>query len=316
MNRLCFSRYAFSCVIATMLTGCGGSQQPIGAPGALGAHGKKQSQTFSFTGSEQTFTVPKGVTDVTVTASGASGSLAFGSGPSALGGLVKATIPVTPGENLAVFVGGAGIPEGDGYNGGAASGSSGSCSGSGCGGGGGGGSDVRQSGDSLKSRVVVAGGGGGQACCSNAAQGGAGGGLHSAAGANGADEGTGRYGIVGGQGGKGGRQSRGGRGGKGGTAYTAHCPGTKGDNGALGNGGQGGTSCEAASGGGGGGGYYGGGGGGGGCGICGQSNSYAALGGGGGGGSSYVKKGATRVTNIRGAAAPGNGQIVISWQAT
>ena len=102
MNKLCFSRYALSiCAFPAMLEGCGRSQPPIGASGALGAHGKKQSQTFNFTDSEQTFTVPKGVTAVTVTASGASGSLAFGSGPSALGGLVKATIPVTPGENLA-----------------------------------------------------------------------------------------------------------------------------------------------------------------------------------------------------------------------
>ena len=35
MNRLCFSRYAFSCVAAAMLTGCGGSQSPIGARGAV-----------------------------------------------------------------------------------------------------------------------------------------------------------------------------------------------------------------------------------------------------------------------------------------
>jgi hypothetical protein len=35
MNRLCFSRYAFICVAAAMLAGCGGSQPPIGAPGAM-----------------------------------------------------------------------------------------------------------------------------------------------------------------------------------------------------------------------------------------------------------------------------------------
>ena len=149
----------------------------------------------------------------------------FGSGPSALGGLVKATIPVTPGETLAVFVGGAGIPEGNGYNGGGANGNSGTCSGSGCGGGGGGASDVRQSGDSLKSRVVVAGGGGGEACCNNAPQGGAGGGLHGAAGANGAAKD--RRGFFGGQGGKGGSQNRGGRGGKGGRGYTGLAQGRK-----------------------------------------------------------------------------------------
>jgi hypothetical protein len=36
MNKSCFSRYAFNfCVTAAMLTGCGGSQPPIGAPGAM-----------------------------------------------------------------------------------------------------------------------------------------------------------------------------------------------------------------------------------------------------------------------------------------
>ena len=36
MNKLCFSRYALSiCALAAMLAGCGGSQTPIGAPGAM-----------------------------------------------------------------------------------------------------------------------------------------------------------------------------------------------------------------------------------------------------------------------------------------
>jgi hypothetical protein len=91
---------------AAILTGCGGSQSPINAPGTLPAsrngHSTKQSQTFGYTGAEQTFNVPTGVTEVTVTASGASGY------PEAFGGLVRATIPVTPRESLAVFVGGEG----------------------------------------------------------------------------------------------------------------------------------------------------------------------------------------------------------------
>jgi hypothetical protein len=61
-------------------------------------------------------------------------------------------------------------------------------------------------------------------------------------------------------------------------------------------------------GGGGGGGYYGGGGGGGGGG-----GEDGCPGGGGGGGSSYVEPGATNVKDKKGAAPPGNGQIVISW---
>jgi hypothetical protein len=36
MKSLDFSRYAFtSCVAVAMLVGCGGSQSPIGAPGAM-----------------------------------------------------------------------------------------------------------------------------------------------------------------------------------------------------------------------------------------------------------------------------------------
>ena len=43
--------------------------------------------------------VPTGVTRVTVTASGASGAgFGSGSGPNALGGVVTATVRVTPGE--------------------------------------------------------------------------------------------------------------------------------------------------------------------------------------------------------------------------
>ena len=119
-----FGRYVLGvCAAVPLLAGCGGSQPPIGASGALDPHGKKQSQTFNFTGAEQTFMVPTGVTRVTVTASGASGAgFGSGSGPNALGGVVTATVRVTPGESLAVFVGGQGAnncsSSGGGYNGG------------------------------------------------------------------------------------------------------------------------------------------------------------------------------------------------------
>jgi len=79
-------------------------------------------------------------------------------GCSGAGGSVKATIPVTPGEKLAIFVGGYGATAG-GFNGGGTGGSTGGSGGNG--GGGGGASDVRQGGDRLANRVVVAGGGGG-----------------------------------------------------------------------------------------------------------------------------------------------------------
>ena len=36
MNKLCFSRHAFSfCIVAATLAGCGGSQPPTGTPGAM-----------------------------------------------------------------------------------------------------------------------------------------------------------------------------------------------------------------------------------------------------------------------------------------
>lgn len=156
MTSFDFSRYGLCiCVAAAMLGGCGGSQAPIGSWSAL--HATSQSQTFSFTGSEQTFNVPTNVTQITVTASGASGGYAScGKCPApGNGDLITATIPVTPNETLDVFVGGNGFNE-NGYNGGGAvTGSYGYYNLDG-----GGASDVRQRGDSLKDRVVVAGGGG------------------------------------------------------------------------------------------------------------------------------------------------------------
>ena len=100
-----------ACLSAALLTACVGgindgfsSATPLlGAP--LGTH----SKTFNYTGAEQTLKVPKGVTRLTAAVSGAVGSHGYyGTGGGAAGGLVTATIPVTPGESIAVFVGGAG----------------------------------------------------------------------------------------------------------------------------------------------------------------------------------------------------------------
>src|SRR5579864_313575 len=125
MKTLSTSRCALSvCVAATLLSGCGGSGQiPIsvassqfGAPQATMAVSSLAAllhhHRFNYTGAQQNFTVPAGVTQVTVRAYGGS------SGSSADGAYVRATIPVTPGESLAIFVGGnqsAGI---GGFNGG------------------------------------------------------------------------------------------------------------------------------------------------------------------------------------------------------
>lgn len=306
-------------VAIAFLAGCDGSQPPVGAFGvtqrnpAVRSPEKTRSKTFAYTGGQQTFEIPAGVTHVTILASGASGGAGYGSGFSGPGGLLTATIPVTPGETLTVVVGGAGTANTAGYNGGGEAGDSGSCRPT-CGGGGGGASDVRRGGNSLNDRVVVSGGGGGQACCRHSAQGGAGGGLVGGKGANGAFEGSRHGGVSGGKGGRGGHPNHGGAGGAGGTGYYYYCPGTTGANGTLGVGGQGGISCNAHAGGGGGGGYYGGGGGGGGCGYCGQSGSFYTSGGGGGGGGSYTEAFATNISDRRGRAVPGNGQVIISWQ--
>ncbi len=270
------------------------------------AHG---SVRFRYAGKKQSFKVPAGVTQITITATGAMGGLGNGiaSGPGGrpgFGGSVTATVSVKPGERLAIFVGGSG-----GYHSGFNGGGSGGCCG-GYNGVGGGASDVRQGGDRLADRVVVAAGGGGAGSdgfvsrsSSPGGDGGNGGGGTGKSGGSG-------YGPFAGHGGTGGSQSEGGGGGAGGGSS---CDGF---NGKRGVGGAGGTGCYAVDfGGGGGGGYYGGGGGGGGGGGAKyQTSSGYSGGGGGGGGSSFAKKGATRVKMTAGAPdSREDGSIVITW---
>jgi Glycine rich protein len=227
------------------------------------------TQTFNYTGGEQTFTVPAGVTSLEVLAVGAHGGSAADAGGSAA--QVTGTLSVTPGETLYVEVGGNGQngnPNGNsgassgGFNGGAAGG-----------GGGGGASDVRTSpaadGLSPDDRLIVAGGGGGSGQ-SGECTGGTGGDA----------EEPGENGSCGNGGGGAGTPGAGGAGGTGGCG--------NGESGELGVGGLGGGNgfngvfCDHDVGGGGGGGYYGGGGG------CGAE---VAASGGGGDGSSLVPSG-------------------------
>jgi len=139
MNTLCFRRYAFSCVAVAMLAGCGGRAgngvvPTSGAPDSLPNH-----KSFYYTGAAQDFTVPAGVRHVTVVARGAKGD---GLGNrKANGGRVHATIPVTPGEKLVIYVGGDASETTGGFNGGAGTGKG---YGVDNGYGGGGASDVRQ----------------------------------------------------------------------------------------------------------------------------------------------------------------------------
>ena len=243
---------------------------------ALAAAPASSAVTFSYTGAMQTWTVPNGVTSITVDVRGSQGGDCIYSNagkPDDLGGKggrVVAVYAVTPGQTLNLFVGG--IP----YNGG------GNGAGSICQANGGGASDVRIGGTALTDRVVVAGGGGGGGnnCSANAEPGGDGGGL---IGATGWQCGNQQGGSVG----MGGTQSAGGAGGT--NPATA---------GALGIGGNGGGEGTAS--GGGGGGYYGGGG---------------AAYGGGGGGSSYTSSSATSVAHTQGFQ-NGTGQILISLAPT
>ena len=224
---------------------------------------------FDFTSSVQSFTVPAGVTSISVDAYGASGttisSSRGGNGPIGKGGRVQANLKVTPGQVLKIYVGGAhhytgSYPSGGGpskyptipggWNGG---GNGPSWNRIGVGFGGGGATDIRIGGTALANRVVVAGGGGGKGNGSSK-DGGDGGGLSG-------QNGQGTY--VGGNYGTGYRQGLGATqtaGGKGGVAwYGRNRPLYEvpvGADGSLGQGGNGG-----GDGGGGGGGYYGGGGG-------------------------------------------------------
>jgi hypothetical protein len=251
------------------------------------------SQTFNFTGAEQQFTVPAGVTSVTIQAFGAQGgTLANSVNTSGDGGSVTATIPVTPGEMLFVYVGGqgvaasSGVPGAGGFNGGGAGGGAPTTL---VGAGGGGASDVRQGGNGLNNRVVVAGGGGG-------------GSVTDLGGWGGYPDGECGTGCLPGDG-RGGTQTSGGAGGSG---IEGGNPGTAGTFGVGGTGGSGGTIVWIG-GGGGGGGYYGGGGGG-----ADGDASTAPDGVGGGGGSGYYIPSATNVSYDVVGNHQGNGQVIIS----
>lgn len=247
-----------------------------------------QSITFNYTGSVQTWTVPACVTSINVVAAGAKGGGNIGGN----GARITATIPVTPGQVLNIYVGGMGTcgNNSGGWNGGGTGHASNpaninynSC-------GGGGATDIRIGGTALANRILVAGGGGGKSGGSQPVCGGS-------ANCNNGAVGCSTFGGGGG----GGTQFSGG---VGGTPWSSTPPG--GSPGSSGNGGSGGF-WQTASGGGGGGGYYGGGGGGN-DGCCTGANG----GGGGGGGSSLLPVGGTCLA----ANNTGNGYLTITWTPT
>ena len=134
------------------------------ASAALGA-----TANFAYTGAAQTWTVPAGVTQVTLDLRGAQGGGSYPcSGPreedGGLGGQTQGSLSVTPGQVLNLYVGGQAADVGNvtpapgGFNGGGDGGVYGA--------GGGGATDVRVGGTALANRVAVAGGGGGARCWS------------------------------------------------------------------------------------------------------------------------------------------------------
>jgi hypothetical protein len=240
------------------------------------ASAQAASRSFVYTGGEQTFVVPAGVSSIHVLAVGGSGGDAFpGGGAGGASAVVSGEETVTPGQTLYVEVGGSGQPELEGGHGGFNGGGEGGPTPFGAGGGGGA-SDVRTApiaaGLLPDKRLLVAGAGGGG--------GGFGAFCLAAGGAGGAAGQRGENGHCGNDGGHPGTQTEGGQ------------PGTNGcgpgDEGRLGTGGAGGGDglfgnfCNNSTGGGGGAGLYGGGGG------CGGNQN---AGGGGGGGSSRVPAG-------------------------
>ena len=226
--------------------------------------------TFTYTGGEQSYEVPSGVSSVHVMAVGGRGG-----GGGGFAAAVTADLSVDSSQKLYVEVGGNGRNGAGGdpvFGGGAVGGSGGGPGAAPDGSAGGGASDVRTCsisattcpapGGSAGSRLLVAGAGGGS--------GGNGGGGGSA-GRDGADA------RDGGGGGGAGTTSQGGAGG------WSQLRATYGAAGALATGGRGADSHngDASGGGGGGGGLYGGGGGG-------SGTDYGDGGGGGGGGSSFI----------------------------
>jgi hypothetical protein len=239
-------------------------------------------------------TVPDGMTSIQVVATGGGGggNAADGSNRGGNGGIVTATLAVTAGDTLTLYVGGGGGGVGGSYSGS----------------GGGGSSNINAG---TANQIIAGGGGGGGPGVGQPAAGGDGGGSGSGGGSSGANGsggsgggGAGGTGGVGGAGGTGGMGPDGAVGGNG----NGGAGGTGGNGGAGGSGtgnGAGGAGGNGAAGGGGGGGYGGGGG----------ASSGPGGDGGGGGGGSIGPAGVTFTVSTNGGAAGangGDGSIVIT----
>jgi hypothetical protein len=260
-------------------------------------------QVYSSQGAD-TYTVPSGVTSLTVKmwggGGGGGGGAATAAGAAGGGaGYVTATLSVTPGEVLNVYVGGGGA--GGSYNNGGND--------AGSGGGGGGYSSLYRS-STILALAGGGGGGGGARQGTAGGAGGAGGGTTAVAGTtvgNGAGGGAGTAsaggtgGTGGNNGGSNGSSLTGGAGADGRSAAGNDGGGAAGGLATGGAGGLANVNTTRPGGGGGGAGYFGGGGGGS------TTSATGNAGGGGGGGSSRTDGSATSVTNTVGSGTtPGN----------
>ncbi len=277
--------------------------------------------TLFYTGGEQNYIVPCGVTNLTIDAFGAKGANGISGGNNSIGGVgglgghAQGNLTVSNGQTLSVFVGGQANGGLGGYNGGAIGGGAGPTI---TGGGGGGATDVRLGGNTIDNRILVAGGGGGggaigcQSPNANGGNGGAGGGGNGSNGNNAtegslsAGGGSGAVGVIGGAFGVGcngfyglvGGDAVGELGGNGGNAPSCCCF----------------SFFSIPGGGGGGGGYLGGGGGGGGtAGDVNCSIDSKGAGGGGAGGTNFVSIEFSNPITINGVN-NGNGYVVFSYE--
>ena len=265
--------------------------------------------TFGYTGAEQCYAVPSGITELDVVATGAQGGgRGYIGGVGGGGGEVTSVVDVPAGvSTLYVEVGGTPAGSSGGFNGGGNGGARVYIGAAGSGGGGA--TDLRTaaaaSSGSAASRLVVAAGGGGIGGPTTALStgGGVGGALSDGSGTNG-NQGLAGFGFnPSGYGGYGATPTTAGAGGAGYNYYNSYV-GQSGGTGSAGSGGGGGSAYySGGGGGGGGGGYYGGGGGGGG--TLGFSGGYGYFGSGGsgGGGSSFGPTGSGFSAALAGAPA-------------
>lgn len=257
------------------------------------------TETFDFTGSEQTWDPPSDVFVATITLIGASGANGENGadadgGDGGLGAEIVVDVDIDNTQTYRIYVGGEGAVPSGGWPNGGDGGSGGNNAG-----GSGGSTDIRD-GPGTADRIAVAGAGGGGGAAGTGddtgAEGGDGGNANVPDGADGAGD----FGTQGGGGGEGATQSSpGSGGGSGGTS------GSSGDDGSTNGDGGNGADGGSDAGGGGAGGFMGGGGGGSG------GNDFHG-GGGGGGGSTWWDSEANLVSSTD-ASNTGDGQVVIEW---